>query len=294
MSNSPTFEHPQVRQLLVLVVLLQLGAVGIFLLSEMLIWPALDLTDPITTPITYLLVFGSCSLWVAWQYRRHEIDLRSLIGPWPFPIQWRAIAGLWLTLFIFSIGSFQVSYALLSFLFPGPVEVALRESIFLGAGETTFPWLYNTLFMGVLVIGAPVFEEFLFRGFLLHRWGTRWSPKVAVILSSLVFGLLHGNVIGLSVFGLAMALLYLRSRSLGLVVVVHGLNNAIAAGLEIVTRLLDIDSTTSLETFRANVGLGVLLLGLSTPLLIRFVWQNWQVTRAPLPYFAHRGNIPSP
>ncbi|NER81046.1 MAG: CPBP family intramembrane metalloprotease [Leptolyngbya sp. SIO1D8] len=282
------FTRPKFRQLLAILVLLWLGIVVIAVLSESIAWLSLDFTAPITAPIIYLVLFGGSSLWLVGQYRRQGINLKSLIGVLPNPLPWRAVVGLWITLFIFSMGSFQVSYTALSFVWPKYVETTLQQSIFLGAEEVSAPWIYNTLFMGVLVIGAPVLEEFLFRGFLLHRWGTRWNLSVAVILSSILFGFLHSNAIGLSAFGLVMALLYLRSRSLGLVIGVHSLNNAIAAGLEIVTRLSGGELTPSLEAFRAHWWIGGGMLLLSTPFLVKFIQQNWCFTQAALPYFIQR------
>jgi hypothetical protein len=283
--DQPLFETPKFRQLLFIVGLLWLGFVGLVLVSMTMGEFPIDFTDPIVTPCFYLFLFGGASGWVIWQYRQRGIQLRSLLGPWPSPIRWRAIWGLWITLFLFSLGAFQVSFTLLSFLTPQLVESTLQETIFLGPEKTAWPWLYNVLMVGILVVAAPVLEEFLFRGFLLHRWGTRWRLGTAVILSSVLFGVLHSNIVGLTVFGLVMALLYLRSRSLGLVMIVHSLNNAIAACLEIATRLLGADLQPSLATFRANVWLGLLFLAVSTPWVVRFVRQNWPVTQAPLPYF---------
>jgi hypothetical protein len=233
-------------------------------------------------------LFGGSSLWVARQYRRHHIDLNGILGSWPAPVQWRRLIGLWLILFMFSLGAFQVSFALLSYVFPEPVEQALQDSIFLTGDETAIPWLYNLLMFGILVIAAPVLEEFLFRGFLLHRWGTRWNVKTAVILSSVLFGVLHSNVIGLTAFGVVMALLYLRSGSLGVVIVVHSLNNAIAASLEVITRLTGNVEVSSLAAFRSSIWFGLALLAISTPLLVRFLKRYWSLTNAPLPYFANR------
>lgn len=292
MHDFKPFERPKFRQLFALVMIWQFGITGVLFLNERLGWP-INLTDPVINPILYLLIFGSCSLWIAWQYRQQGVDLRSLIGPRPFPVPWRAILGLWATLFMFSLGAFQVSYTLVSFLLPDQVEAVLQTSIFLSAEDTSAPWLHNVLFMGILVVGAPVLEEFIFRGFLLHRWGTRWNPRIAVILSSVLFGVLHpNNPIGLSAFGLVMALLYLRSRSLGLAIVVHSLNNAIAAGIDIVTRVSERGQSYSLETFQASVWLGVMFLLVSTPFLVRFVRQNWQITRTSLPYFVQQDGIP--
>ena len=290
--DSQPFDRPQFRQVLGIFLLAQFG--GGFLLGIADSILKLDLItdpiagpDPIIEPVFYLLAFGSCSFWIFWQYRQRDIDIAALIGPWALKSTLPAAIGLWITLFMFSYGAFWVSFVLLSLAFPEYVDGLLQQSIFLGAGDTRFPGLYNVLIGIVLVIGAPILEEFLFRGFLLHRWGTRWTLRVAVILSSCLFGFLHpNNPIGLTVFGLAMALLYLRSRSLGLVILVHSLNNAIAASLGIITRLLGETESLSLADFRTGIWWGLMFLLVSTPFLVRFVRQNWHITHKSLPYFA--------
>jgi membrane protease YdiL (CAAX protease family) len=282
------FEAPKFRQVLASILAIWVGLVILILLIELLQNNPASFSDPLLTPFFYLLLFGGSSLWVVQQYRRRHIDLRAIIGDWPAPMQWRRLIGLWLILFMFSLGAFQVSFALLSYVFPELVEQALQDSIFLTGDETAIPWLYNLLMFGILVIAAPILEEFLFRGFLLHRWGTRWNVKTAVILSSVLFGILHSNIIGLTAFGVVMALLYLRSGSLGLVVVVHSLNNAIAASLEVVTRLTGNIEVSSLAAFRSSIWLGIVLLAVSTPFLVRFLQRHWSLTNAALPYFANR------
>jgi membrane protease YdiL (CAAX protease family) len=86
-----------------------------------------------------------------------------------------------------------------------------------------------TLLLGSVV--TPIGEEFLFRGVLftaLQRYGA-WA---AVIASAAVFALAHGinPVLPVAfVVGVVTALLFRRTRSVWPGVVVHGVNNALAA-----------------------------------------------------------------
>ena len=79
----------------------------------------------------------------------------------------------------------------------------------------------------MIVIGAPVSEEFLFRGFMfggLLRWGF-WP---AAALSSLLFTLLHfdpGSVIPFFCIGLAMCWLFRSRGTLWDSMIFHGLFN---------------------------------------------------------------------
>jgi membrane protease YdiL (CAAX protease family) len=68
------------------------------------------------------------------------------------------------------------------------------------------------LTFGIFVVVAPVLEEFTFRGLLFTRLSVKYSSRTAIILSSLMFGLMHIDFIGAFVFGLVAASLYSRSR----------------------------------------------------------------------------------
>jgi membrane protease YdiL (CAAX protease family) len=285
------FQTPKFRHVLGLVGAIWLGLTILIITSLVYGNLSLNLTDPVVTPLSYLIMFGGCSGWIVWQYRRRQIDLQSILGMWPRPIHWQRLIGLWLLLFLFSLGSFQISFVALSYAFPGFVQERLQDSIFLGPQDTPLSALYNGLVVFVLVVAAPVLEEFLFRGFLLHRWGGRWNTKTAVILSSVLFGVLHSNAIGLTMFGIVMALLYLRYQSLRVVIAVHSLNNAVAAGLEILARLTGVSTAPTLDEFRTSFWVGLVLFAIATPLLIRFLQRNWSLTRGPLPYITNQKRL---
>ena len=87
------------------------------------------------------------------------------------------------------------------------------------------------------IVLAPLFEETLFRGVLLpvlaRRWGTGWG----LLISALTFGLAHlslAELPALTVLGLGLGWLRLRSGRLGSCVLMHGLWN----GLTFVNLLL--------------------------------------------------------
>jgi CAAX prenyl protease-like protein len=90
------------------------------------------------------------------------------------------------------------------------------------------------------VITVPIAEELAFRGFLLRRlvaekfedvdFGTLKWP--AIIISSLAFGLMHGNRwIEGSLAGGLYAAVMIRRRSLTDAVVAHATTNALIAAL---------------------------------------------------------------
>ena len=90
---------------------------------------------------------------------------------------------------------------------------------------------------GMLLLGGlavPFAEELFFRG-VLYRWlRDRWGPWPGILLSSLVFGLLHGeiSIAGANfVIGLALAWAFERSGSLWPSILIHVLNNSLKLAL---------------------------------------------------------------
>jgi hypothetical protein len=77
---------------------------------------------------------------------------------------------------------------------------------------------------------APFGEELLFRGILYSMFRERWGIWIGVLVSSFLFGLIHGNLaVGLTGFllGILTAIVFEYSKSLWTAVLVHTLNNSI-------------------------------------------------------------------
>lgn len=86
-----------------------------------------------------------------------------------------------------------------------------------------------SLFFITAAIAAPIFEELLFRGFLLPSV-TRYFPMWgAIALSSLIFAVAHlslSEVLPLTVLGMVLGFVYVRSRNLLSSMLLHSLWNS--------------------------------------------------------------------
>ncbi|AFZ13063.1 Abortive infection protein [Crinalium epipsammum PCC 9333] len=86
-----------------------------------------------------------------------------------------------------------------------------------------------TIFFTTAAIAAPLFEEFLFRGFLLPSL-TRYFPAWgAIILSSFLFAIAHlslSEVLPLMTLGIILGVVYTRSRNLLSSILLHSLWNS--------------------------------------------------------------------
>lgn len=82
--------------------------------------------------------------------------------------------------------------------------------------------------MASSVVGAPLVEEAFFRGVLFAFVRDLGWPRVAWVGTSMLFGLVHGNLaawVPLTLLGLVLARIYERTGSLWAPVVAHGIFN---------------------------------------------------------------------
>lgn len=127
---------------------------------------------------------------------------------------------------------------------PDTVAHEALDAIMAAPGD---PWTWATI--ASVTIGAPVFEEIMFRGFLqtaVRTWtGSGWT---AVVLTSLVFAASHAAVVGvdglyalagLCALSLAMGAAFERTRSLGVPILMHVLFNTANVGLALLLSALD-------------------------------------------------------
>lgn len=86
------------------------------------------------------------------------------------------------------------------------------------------------------VVG-PIFEELMFRGWVLFGFMNRYTPRRAIVFSSLIFGLLHLNPVMIAYafpFGCLCAWMVKRTGSLLPAIVSHIIVNTAAATLGII------------------------------------------------------------
>jgi hypothetical protein len=78
-------------------------------------------------------------------------------------------------------------------------------------------------------IAAPIFEEIIFRGFLLPSLTRYFSVTNAILLSSLIFAIAHlslSEVLPLTTLGIILGVVYTRSRNLFASMLLHSLWNS--------------------------------------------------------------------
>ncbi len=213
------------------------GAVGAFLGAQLLavLWvaPAVQLlygSDPLPDsadrPIWTLLLFN-LGLWIG--YLAFPVLVKRLSGSGPMKdfnaklnlaeAGWAAAIGVATQLLFLPVLYWVVVRVLSGD--PDSTAEALGDRIN-NVGD-------GLLFIVAVVIVAPFVEEWFYRGMLLPTLSRRFGTVAGVVGSSVVFALVHGEVIllpGLFCFALILAWLTTKTGRIGPAVVAHMAFNA--------------------------------------------------------------------
>lgn len=83
----------------------------------------------------------------------------------------------------------------------------------------------------IIVVGGPILEEVLFRGAITRALLRQFSPKVAILISASLFGIIHFNpaqVLPAFLLGILLAWVYYKTASLIPCILMHIVNNALS------------------------------------------------------------------
>jgi len=89
---------------------------------------------------------------------------------------------------------------------------------------------FVTVFLSTCIL-APIVEEIMFRGLILNNLLSKRNVWYSIILSALLFGLIHMNLLqGTNAFilGIALAIVFVKTRNIYACMLGHFLNNFIS------------------------------------------------------------------
>lgn len=113
--------------------------------------------------------------------------------------------------------------------------------------RTALSLMVNLISTAVL---PALLEEMVFRGYVLQALRTQ-GDGIAIVLSSLLFALLHGNLLQIPfafILGLVMAYLVLQTGNIWLSVILHFITNGLSVVLQYVTLGMNDQAAGSLNT----------------------------------------------
>lgn len=210
---------------LVIQVIISIIAVPIMLLTGVIGTSGLSTTTSYWfSGFIYIISFLVPSLILSKQNRYHFDDLVHFnkVGfKKYFPLMLACFAFVFVANFLLSILNANLSI----FGFNNTLDMGLEHNT-----------LQDNILMFLTIAILPAFlEEYLFRGVILGSL-RKFGDGFAIILSSILFGLMHGNFVQLPVtflMGLVLGALTVYTNSMLPAMILHFINNAIACVFEI-------------------------------------------------------------
>ena len=187
-------------------------------------------TNTADNPTTLVVALSALALWLPfvvmlrWVARRTGTDFRTYFGLRFAKIDWLGIPlGVFCQVILMNVINWPLNKWFPDTFNPQRIETRARDLVDAAQGA----W-FIVLFV-VVVIGAPLVEELVYRGFiqggLQNRIGSTW----ALIITAAWFTVVHLEPIefpGLFAIALVLGLCYRRTQRLGLSIVTHLAFNA--------------------------------------------------------------------
>ena len=171
--------------------------------------------SPVESAVSYLITVPLQIWFIFWLLRRRKIDLSKNLGLYHFNRN----------ALIYSLVAYVILYLVLT-VYSYAFQISPPEE-FIKLMKAT-PFILNFL---MVVIGAPIVEELLFRGFLFSQLKTtKLGVNGSIILTSLIWTSIHLQydlflLIPIFLLGLFLGYLMHKYNSLYLVIIVHAVHN---------------------------------------------------------------------
>ena len=171
--------------------------------------------SPVESAVSYLITVPLQIWFIFWLLRRRKIDLSKNLGLYHFNRN----------ALIYSLVAYVILYLVLT-VYSYAFQISPPEE-FIKLMKAT-PFVLNFL---MVVIGAPIVEEFLFRGFLFSQLKTtKLGINGSITLTSLIWTSIHLQydlflLIPIFLLGLFLGYLMHKYNSLYLVIIVHAVHN---------------------------------------------------------------------
>lgn len=182
------------------------------------------------SPTTWVLALSALGLWLPfifmlrWVARRAGIDFRQYFGMSFATTDWLGIPlGVFCQVILMNVVNWPLNKWFPDTFNPQRIETRARDMVDAAHGA----W-FIVLFV-VVVVGAPLVEELVYRGFIQGGLQSQIGSTWALVITAAWFTVVHLEPIefpGLFAFAIVLGLCYRRTRRVGLSMVTHLAFNA--------------------------------------------------------------------
>ncbi|ANC18247.1 CAAX protease [Bacillus cereus] len=227
--------------------------------------------------INILIFYILPIVWIFYEYRKHRISFSLFVNK---NETFNLVQVLYITVMLcmFSYGYLILYMYSFAWITPDFIMNALHEPII----DSTGGYVYQVI---MVVFIAPIIGEFVFRGFLLQRFATKWGTSIATIVVAILFALLHVDFLGAAIFSIVLSIVYIRTKSLLMPIAIHMLNNAFVIGASFLISREKIMSFADFSNYTTFFpGLLIFITGLNLVLIFLFVNRKYWSKEVPVIY----------
>ena len=224
-------------------------------------------TSAVLGILSYLTMLGL--LWFGWCSKSTVVDVFGRMDSAFDPEKFLSLGVPMVGTGLFCI---YLVYLPLSYVIPDFVAWrVIDKAELLVPASTANAWAINAGNVLMVVVAAPIVEELIFRGFLLGRFGKKYGMGVSLVITSILFALLHADALGSFLFAIMLCLIRIKHDSLIAPILVHAGNNAFVLIL-VATDLFLLKSEYSytIEEFRSGWWQGLIGGAIGFPWLYRY------------------------
>ncbi len=225
-------------------------------------------------------------------FRLCNLNLGQTIGN-KNQVELKLISFILLIKYSFAKGLNSIILYNLSFVFPTYVENYINEKPFNNILEIIIWGISANLL-------TPLMEELFFRGIILQKWSLKWGVTRGIIASSFLFAIIHFrfDIISLFITGILLSILYFKTRNLINSILLHCFYNTLITIFNIINYFsqspIERNKVFSVQEYQDWIqpllSQRVLLIALSLPVLIYFIYKNFPKNDAVIPYYANEDN----
>lgn len=214
---------------------------------------AVAMTEDVYSNLNLILIIAGCLtillLWIVFRCRKKKLLAET--GIRTFSIKYVPVIAL------LGIGLAAVVTFVLGMLPEEMLEAYAEESQYITGSDTG---ITLTVILSNMII-APVVEELIFRGLILSRLKRAVPVVWAVVISSAIFGLAHGQIIWMAyafVLGVVLSVVAIRTESVAAAILLHAVFNVFGTVIPTVCE----DCSTAVMGAIAAVGAVAMVISL--------------------------------